>query len=341
MLNQAGLNVAWRAHLPLARGTQIQQLFYHNQQLFVLDSQNVLTALDRNNGTRKWWAALGPRDLPCSKPSFYKNRLLFLLGNIAVEVRQSDGRKTLPNEELEFSFPVFTSIARSRDFLFAGSTDRNFYCVRIANGAVVWKSIRPEKPAGTVVVHNEKVYFVRRDNVLYVSLARRRELLWHTETVGTMPGVVIEGNQCFLPSLDTALYCFYPSNGKLQWKYLAGGSLAELPVITETAVYQSVRYGPLLCLNRKSPTKKGDLRWELPNGKALLAENGSVVYAITSDNELAVIDNVNQREIVSFYLPQTDFYASNTEDATIFLATKDGDIIALEPDRIQKTYNPK
>ena len=37
-----------------------------------------------------------------------------------------------------------------------------------------------------------------------------------------------------------------------------------------------------------------------------------------------------------------DLYVGDcTEDATIFLAEKNGNLIALEPDRIEKTYPPK
>jgi len=334
ILKEADLRVAWQVRLPMGRAKEIVQVFYHNQQLYVVNDHNVLTAIDGKTGIINWSTTLVPDTNPsCSEPSYYKDRMLFALNNTVVEIREKDGKKTFPKEQLELSFPVATSVARSAKHLFVGSTDRNFYCLHIAGGAIKWKSIRTSEPTGAVVVHNDKVYFARRNGVLYVSRTDSRKLIWSMETVDSMPGAVIRDRQCFVPSLDTTLYCLNPVNGREIWKYLAGGGLEELPVITETSVYQPVRYGSLLCLDRQSPDRQGHLRWELPDGRAMLAENDNVVYAINAANELVVMDNTDGGGIlVSFYLPQTDLYARNSEDATIFLAGKDGSLVALQPD---------
>ena len=108
---------------------------------------------------------------------------------------------------------------------------------------------------------------------------------------------------------------------------LAGGSLAELPVLTADAVYQPIQHTALLCLNRQD----GSLRWELEDGYQLLAVKNSVSYVISLDKELTLLNNQTGERTLSFYLPNVDLFAQNNEDAMIFLATSSGKVLALKP----------
>ena len=342
MLEKAGLHIQWQIRLPLARAKEIDRIFYHNGQLYALNNRNVLMAIDGQRGTIQWSTALAAYNLPCSEPTYYEDRLLFVLGSTVVEIRDTDGKKTLPQEVLQLDFPVSTTVARTDDYLFVGSANKGFYCLTIDNATPVWKDIRTDVPFGNIEVRGNKVYFLRRNNVLYVSSIYARSLSWTFDKAeDAMPGVRMAGPQCLLPSLDTILYCLHPTTGRILWKHMAGGSLVELVVVTETAIYQPVQYRSLLCLNRDSDTDRGSPRWELPKGRSLLAENGSIVYAITTDDELVLMDNDKARRATSFYVPNINLYAANNEDATIFLGNKDGRIICLMPDKIEPPYTPK
>ena len=69
-----------------------------------------------------------------------------------------------------------------------------------------------------------------------------RDLLWKTQTAGETFGVVIDdpGQECYLPSSDTGLYCLNGQTGELLWKYFSGGKLTELPDLTERFVYLQI-----------------------------------------------------------------------------------------------------
>ena len=167
--------------------------------------------------------------------------------------------------------------------------------------------------------------------MLYVSLNNKRQLIWRHQAFGDLPGVVVDQDQCFLPSDDTMLYCFDAATGKQHWKYPAGGGLRELPVLTKSAVYQHVDQKSLLCLERQSNSENGQLRWELNRGRCLLAENGTISYCLTMDDVLTLKDNLTGGTPLSFYVPHVDLYASNNENALIFLASENGTILALKP----------
>jgi len=330
LLEKAGLREQW--HIPnllIGRGDQIKRIFYHNSKLFVLDNHNKLYALAGLDGNPLWSESLCDPHSSCSEPEFYKDRILFVAGNTIVEVSEKDRKITM---RIPLKFPATTTAARDDDFVFVGSRDNRFYCLEIANAAVKkWHSVQPAQPVGSVKVVGDKVFFVCKDGVLYVCRTDRRKEIWHVSTADQTPGVVVDNNRCYLPSTDTALYCYDADSGDKIWKYLAGGKLTSVPVLTKKFVYQAVGQKSLLCLERNPVDKNGYLKWELPNGAQLLAENGPVSYAITHDDELTLMDNVNGKRQLSFYVANVDLCPTNTEDNTIFLANRNGSIIALTP----------
>ena len=327
----------WSSRLPRGRATEIRQFFYHKGQLFVLTDDNMLYAFDGSRGTTNWPASLAPSKRPCSAVQFYQDRLLFMLGRTFVEVRQEDGRIL---QKLDVRYPVSTSAARSEDKLFVGSSNRRFYALRLKDGIPLWQNSCNDIPVGNITLTTDKVYFTTRDNMLYVSMMNERDLVWKFRAEGPVPGVIVDNNQCFLPSVDTNLYCFDPQRGDTLWKYMAGGSLEELPVLTEKAIYQPVAHKSLVCLERQPNDREGKLRWELPDGYCLLAENGSVSYCMTYRKELALMSNVTGKMLLSFYVPNMNLYARNNEDALIFLASKSGSIVALAPNKIENVSKP-
>ena len=327
MLQKAGLDVHWTLNLPLGRASYLKRVFHRDAAVYALSSSNRLTAVDGKSGRTLWTRDLGQPYAACSAVSYYDDRMLFVVADTVVEIRRTDGAIT---RRIELSFHAATNAVRSGDRLYIGGADKRFYCLRLADGVPLWMSVCPEEPTGTVATDEENVYFVCKDGSVYVSALNKRSLKWEQPTAGLSAGVIVDRDQCLMASMDTALYCFRPDSGKLLWKYLAGGSLSQLPVATETAIYQPVEHASLLCLNRQNDADRR-LRWALDNGLALLAENGHLSYAITRDRKLTVMDNRTGKRVVSFYVQQLGLHAENTQDAMIYMADKAGLLLALKP----------
>jgi len=340
MLDKAGLQVAWLQKLPLGCAESVERIFHHQGRLFVLDDHNRLYALDARQGTIAWSQDLAAARLPCSPVYYYQDSMLFVLGNTFVQVRCSDG---MIQQTMEIKYPVSTSVARTDELIFVGSTNGRFYALRSTDGIPIWQSLCADEPLGSVAIYQDKVYFVTKDNTLFVSATNDRQAAWPSYTAnGTLVGAVVADEQCLLPSGDTTLYCFDSGDGSMRWKYLAGGSLAELPVLTPTAIYQPVEHMSLLCLERQIEPhqKQGQLRWKLPDGACLLAENGTATYAMTLNRELTLMDNITGQQKLSFYVQNMDIYARNSETAMIFLASRTGTFLALKPTRIEVPLEP-
>jgi len=329
MLDKADLRVNWLiSKLAMGRGQRFERIFYHNGQLYLTDNSNKLYALDGAKGILRWTQSLGDSRGHCQPVEFYQDRLLVVLDKTYMELSESDGR-ILHKVQLKFS-PT-TSAARTKDRVFVGSDNRRFYALRREDGVTLWHSVQPDEPVGRVAVSQGNVYFACKNGTLYVSRTDKREKVWQAATNGEVRGVVIGNGQCFLPSTDTALYCFRTKSGTPMWKYLTGGALLEPPILTERFAYQAVKLSSLLCMDRRPSTDQGAVKWELPNGYCMLAENGSVSYAMTLNKELTLMNNDTGKRVISFYVPDMDLYARNNEDSLIFLADKEGMILSLRP----------
>jgi len=327
MLKKAGLHVQCVSRLPMPRATHIKTIFYHNGHLYALNNNNLLTALDGEKGITDWTTTLADPKYPAKPPAFYNNQIQMILGNTYIEIREKDGAIL---KKFNLNAEAVTGPARSEERIFFGSSDRKLYALRYSDGVPLWHNVCPDDPTGTISVVEDRVFFVSRDNSLFVSTVQERSLLWKFRAAGPLCGVAVDGNQCFLPSADTAMYCFAADTGLPLWKYLAGGSLVEKPVLTPKACYQPIQYQSLICLNRAD----GSLRWTLEKGKTFLAENGDQTYALTLENEFAVMNNRTGVKTVSFYTPKTELFAPNPETAACYLATRGGTVIALKPDSI-------
>ncbi len=323
-LHQAGLRLQWKTSVPLGRSQRLQQIFYHNEMLYALTGDNVLYAFGGKDGIVKWSAIVAEQGLVCSRPSWYNGHMLFVAGNQIVEVRQGDGEIT---RKITLGFNPVTNAVRTEKYLYVGSEGRQFYCIRLADEVPFWQAISPEPPTGAIAVDEDRCYFTRSDETLYVSRAMQRELVWSAAMKGNSPGVLVEAGQCLLPSEDTALYCFDAATGAPLWKNLLGSALMELPAVTKTAVYQPVRHRCLACLNRAD----GTLLWELPGGLQVLAEKGDAAYALTRNGEITLMDNRTGQRRLALPMSSLSLCAENTQDAGIFLSTSDGGLIALIP----------
>ncbi len=329
LVSKSGLKTHWYfSNLPLGKATEISRIFFNNKQLYVLNNHNVLYAINGDNGTILWTKTLSKYHAPPAPVNFYEGSLLFVVGNRYLQVNATNGNT---EHEFDFTFNATTSAHRNKERVVVGGEDKRFYSIRLTDKVPIWKAVLKNQPTGHISVADEKVYYVTNDkknrNKLFVSDITEKQIIWQKTTIDNLIGTVVDTQQCFLPCFDTTLYCFETNQGTMLWKHLTGGRLEVLPTIKNEFVYQPVEHKALLCIDRAD----GALKWELKDGKSFLSQNNDMVYAITHDNQISVFDNKKAKRINSFYMPEIDLFAVNTENDIIYLATKSGNILALKP----------
>ncbi len=324
VLEKAALKVVWQTQFPRQKGEVFERFFVHSGNIYALTKDNILLAVDAAEGTFKWSSKLATSEPFCSEPFYYQGKMLFVLGQRIVEVLEQDGRILM---KMDVDFSPSTNAVRNDELLFVGCLEKRLYAIRLADKVRIWQSVFSTQPLGRLAILDDKVYVGCEDGSFYVSRTETRELVWKLDTAGQLTGAVIAGDECYVPSMDTALYCLDAGSGKaLRPKYRAGGSLAVLPIVTETAIYQPIEHKSLLCLNRND----GTVRWELNDGESFLAEGKDITYCVSLDNEVVLMSNVTGKKVLAFQVPGVTLYAPNSESSRVYLGTVGGNVICLE-----------
>ncbi len=328
ILRKSGLEVVWPfADLMMHSDDRISEVYCHQGQLYIYSSKHYIISLNGSNGTINWTRVLPYAGLEHPPISFYGGLLTIMQGNVYMELRTSDGEIV---RTLELPLDVTTAPVRNEELLFVGASDRRFYAVRLRDGVRLGRIICEKMPFGPAAIEDGRVFFTTLDNTIYAIEAENHRLLMNIPVGSRLAGVAVNAGQCFVPSADTSLYCLNAKTNNPIWRRLCGGALEELPALTDRYVYQPVAHKSLICLDRSD----GKLLWELNEGEGFIAQNGTQSYVLTNRNELTVMDNATGKRVMSFFLTNIDLYATNTEDATLYLASDTGDVLTLRPTHI-------
>ncbi len=347
ILNELALTEKWVIYSLGGGKAQINNIEKSGNNLLVFNSDSALFCINLTTGGVKWEKRLPQRYGSLAQISFYQDRVLMAVSNHVFEFALDSGIET---NHWELPFMPTTSIARDEDMLFVGATDDRFYCLKLPMLTQVWKSRHSQQPNGKVWLDTRitdegkvgNVYYTCDNGSMYAALYDQRKLLWTVATTGDIAGSVFDNGQCFIASTDTALYCLNADNGGIFWKYLSGGKLFDLPVVTNEHVYQAVQNRSLVCLERYPQGLKPQagaerltpaVRWELKGGTKFICEAGERVFTANSSGQMVVMNNRTGQQEVAVYLPGIDVFFANTQDDMLILADKTGNIMVLQPSR--------
>ena len=282
---------AWTADVGEIRGHVVNSPVVHSGRLFVMNSNNQITALNAQSGKRLWRKRL----------EIKKGEINDFTGGLAVE----------------------------GDRLFATTANGQVFALSASEGEMVWKVTldAPLRAAPTII--DETLVVVSHDNRLFVLDVRQGNLLWThsgmaenlTLASGASPAVaqgvvlapytsgdlyalnlengqhlwnaslntalvsyrsretisgisaapIISGNDVIAVSVSGALSSYDITTGKRMWQSSVGTS--QTPWVAGTAVFALMDDGRLIGMNRKD----GQIRW-ITNLNDYLEEKNSNRY---------------------------------------------------------------
>lgn len=157
-LDAATGRTRWRAQVG---GNASAPLLWQNGWLFVATEQAMLFALRASTGEVLWKQAIGATSLV--QPAAGDERVYVIPNDgrvlaLAVETGTRVWEARLPAEA--------TTLTPLDDRVFVGCADTFFYCLKAKDGKQRWRWRTGGMVTGTVVVDDERVYFLSLDNVL-------------------------------------------------------------------------------------------------------------------------------------------------------------------------------
>ncbi|MBS0384147.1 MAG: PQQ-like beta-propeller repeat protein, partial [Proteobacteria bacterium] len=267
---EATLQQVWRTslgagtngHVTLAAVPVIAQ-----GQLFFIDSNQRVTAVDTSNGRHLWSVVLRPHH---SRDHFAEG------GGIAV----SEGR-------------VFATTG----FGFVVALDAS-------NGHEIWRAEGGTPYQSSPTVAGGRVYAITNDSTLLAMDANTGEVQWNFQAIAeparivASPSVAVAGDTVIAPFASGELAALVSANGRRLWgdSLSRPGALTSLsaindipgrPVVADGVVFAASHSGVLVAININT----GQRIWAKPFASAQTpCVIGDVVYAVSVDGELAAFD---------------------------------------------------
>jgi outer membrane protein assembly factor BamB len=182
------------------------------------------------------------------------------------------------------------------------------------------------------------VYVAFVDGMVYAVNQDNRQSIWETSTGPTFKtyGPVeadlrVDDFGVYVPSTDSKLYCLDKTQGKVKWTYHAGSSLRGTPDVTATMIYVPVTGRGIVAIDKINGPKEREPKWIVADAVKLVSEDEKYAYFQRKDNLVVAIEKATGEQ--KFTSKRTDLvaFATNTKDATIYAATKDGQVLAITP----------
>jgi outer membrane protein assembly factor BamB len=325
-LRQADLEIAWSYVVPVRKAEKFKNFSIIDDRVYAVTGQNYLVSLDKQQAKPVYSWQLAPPSATFCGLNLYHNQLYSIVGADLVSLDRQEGN-LLMRKPLGFG-PICPPV-RNNNFYYVPGTDQRVHVMNVSdmvpvfdvsandNGAVVW-----------VGAEDNFVAFATDAGTLAAMTPDRPDQLWRFEAESAINApVVYDGSRFIFSSKDAYVYAVDRYRGRLAWKYLTPAILTDAPRVTQHYVYQYIEGQGLLAINKSN----GALAWTLPEGIDLLAENGSKVYIVAKQSKLIVFDNRKLVKVYEVEIPAVTKWASNTDDARIYLADDNGRIVCIKP----------
>jgi hypothetical protein len=133
------------------------------------------------------------------------------------------------------------------------------------------------------------------------------------------------GPRAYVGSDDYTLYAMDMRNGRLLWRLLSGGPIAQKVEVTDADVYVTSQRRGLFRADRQT----GDERWLNRTAERFLATNQKLVYALDAKGRFLVLDYARGNQLASYDLSEWVVPLSNEITDRIYFANHDGQVMCL------------
>ncbi|HKP52087.1 MAG TPA: serine/threonine-protein kinase [Chloroflexia bacterium] len=178
----------------------------------------------------------------------------------------------------------------SREVVFVGSYDTNFYALNGKTGDFLWKATTKAGICSSAAMMGDVVVVGSEDSYVYALDARRGSQVWTYRTgaaVRSSPKQYKE--MVFVGSDDQNIYCLHADTGQVLWKYRTWNFVRSSAAFGKGLVFVGSSDGNLYALD----TVSGTLKWKLHTLGAIISTPlvvGNTVIVGSMDNYVYAVD---------------------------------------------------
>lgn len=196
-----------------------------------------------------------------------------------------------PNIKIEWSFETFNTIASApavwENYVVAGNSAGEFYCLSLNNGQELWKFKSENSIYSSPVISNDKVVFGSTDKHIYCLNIKNGRLIWKYKT--RMPVVAapnIYQGVIYIGSSEGKFRAIDLETGTLVWQYEGIKEFVETkPLIYQNKIIFGAWDSYLYALNILT----GQLEWKWCNGKSWKLISPAACLPVAAENKIFIV----------------------------------------------------
>lgn len=326
----------WRATLPL-KAESVSEIQLLGETLLVYTSNNRVFGISAAGGQLRWADQVAKPSDSLKSAIQVKDQIVFPT-SATLEIYNDRGQR---QRSASLGHAIRSDGAAVDEFVYIGLDYEHGGRLAKVDATRLYAPIRWEVMtrgglSARPVWKDQSLYFASEDGLVY-AVNEDRSPIWATPgNVFTTGGrivadLAVDDYAVYVASTDTRLYALDRTTAKIRWQFYAGTPLLEAPTLTADSVYQFVPRMGLVALDKTEGAFAREPRWVVTNARRVLSSDDKYVYALTTDRRVAALDKVTGEP--KFTTTRTDLsaFAYNPASNTIYAATKDGEVISINP----------
>jgi len=327
----------WGANLGLDHDAA-ERIFLRDDLVFLYTASNRAYVLSAAGGQLLSSNTIAPRGGEIRAPVLLGDKIIYpALATMEVYDRRGRLISSIPLDRATRS----PAVAAPGNFMYFGVDFHNGgrlikYDITRPFGKSLWELMTFASISASPAVYEDAVYAASEDGRIY-AVAANRDPIWPIGgntflTAGrVLADLKVDDFGLYVASMDSKLYCLDRQTGKIKWTYFAGRPLREPPVVLPDRVYQYVPGRGLVSIDKTEGKAMREVVWSAPGARRFLSADDANVYVLASDNAIVALDkNTGEPKFRSKRRDLT-ITTPNTRDATIYAATKHGEVLSIRP----------
>ena len=165
---------------------------------------------------------------------------------------------------------------------------------------------------------------------LYVANSDRQGVRYRLEAqddIVTLPVAYFAENaiKLIVVSIDGYVYCLHERSGEVLWRFSAGQSMSETPIVHEEYAYVFTDRGSMF----KISVETGEEVWRVQGIKKCIASSEERLYCVNRSGQILIVDPKSGGTMARMSTELADFKVFNTSTDRIYIGTKTGQLQCL------------
>jgi outer membrane protein assembly factor BamB len=355
LLAEVGLRYYWSLPLKLNGSDRISRLYQVDENVYALTEMNMLIGISARTGVPMWrhevttpgltvFDPVHADEVPLPKevvgiegvldPSKAVDALpidLVMINTITdlTVLNRRTGELMRSKTDVPFKFAANSAGTTDGKSFFVGAASGEVVAMRFAEAIRGWYVTTDEMISAPPTYYNDQVYVASREMGAYKFFAIQfnpdTRVQWSQIIGGQVVAPFYVGPRgCYVACDDMRIYAFDPDSGEKLWEqpFTCRGPARQGIQISEQTAFQYAENDRLYAIHLFT----GEKRWDMVDGRSVLAVMDQNVYVLDKDRNLVVVDEMTGEVTTTIDMSNFDLFVPNTTTPAIFVGQRGGEM---------------